>query len=54
LCGHAGEHDALIEAGWFTGKWTARKGYAVSAEAVQNSKDETIWFSPTCYREGLL
>jgi hypothetical protein len=48
LCGHAGEHDALLDAGWFIGKWTARKGYAVSDEAVQNSKDETVWFSPNC------
>ena len=50
LCGHAGEHDALLGAGWFIGTWKARKGYAVSAEAVQNSKDETVWFSPHCLR----
>jgi site-specific DNA-adenine methylase len=50
LCGHAGEHDALLDAGWFIGTWTARKGYASSAEAVQNSKDETVWFSPHCIR----
>lgn len=50
LCGHAGEHDALLDAGWFTGRWTARKGYAASAEARQNSKDETVWFSPRCIR----
>lgn len=50
LCGHAGEHDALLDAGWFIGTWKARKGYAVSAEAVQNSKDETVWFSPHCIR----
>lgn len=50
LCGHAGEHDALLNAGWFTGTWTARKGYAVSTEARQNSKDETVWFSPHCIR----
>lgn len=51
LCGHAGEHDALLARGWFIGRWTARKGYAVSDEAVQNSKDETVWFSPHCLPE---
>ena len=50
LCGHAGEHDALLDAGWFIGTWKARKGYAASPEAVQNSKDETVWFSPHCIR----
>lgn len=50
LCGHAGEHDALVAAGWFTGKWRARKGYAQTEEARQNSADETVWFSPHCIR----
>ena len=50
LCGHAGEHDALLTAGWFTVAWTARKGYAVTDEAVQNSASETIWCSPHCIR----
>lgn len=50
LCGHAGEHDALLDADWFIGTWKARKGYAASAEALQNSKDETVWFSPHCIR----
>lgn len=53
LCGHAGEHDALLDADWFTGTWTARKGYAASEEAVQNSKDETVWFSPHCIRANV-
>jgi hypothetical protein len=48
LCGHAGEHDALLAHGWHLRTWTARKGYALSAEAVQNSKDETLWCSPHC------
>ena len=48
LCGHAGEHDALLQHGWHLRTWTARKGYALSAEAVQNSKDETLWCSPHC------
>ena len=48
LCGHAGEHDALLQHGWHTRTWTARKGYALTDEAVQNSKDETIWCNPAC------
>jgi DNA adenine methylase len=48
LCGHTGEHDALLEAGWVIGRWKARKGYAVSDEAIANSAGETIWFSPYC------
>jgi hypothetical protein len=48
LCGHAGEHDALLAHGWHTRSWTGRKGYAVSAEAVQNSAGETLWCSPHC------
>lgn len=48
LCGHAGEHDALLQHGWHLRTWTARKGYAISDEAVQNSKDETLWCSPHC------
>jgi DNA adenine methylase len=45
LCGHAGEHDAL---GWETRTWVARKGYALSDEAVENSASETLWCSPAC------
>jgi hypothetical protein len=48
LCGHTGEHDALLESGWVIGRWRAHKGYAVSDEAVANSAGETIWFSPHC------
>lgn len=48
LCGHAGEHDELLAHGWHLRTWTARKGYALSDEAVQNSKDETLWCSPHC------
>jgi len=48
LCGHAGEHDALLQHGWHTRTWAARKGYALSDEAIQNSKDETLWCSPHC------
>ena len=50
LCGHSGEHDALLDRGWFTQSWTARKGYALTDEAVANSASETIWCSPHCLR----
>lgn len=48
LCGHAGEHDALLARGWQTRQWTARKGYAMTDEAVENSASETLWCSPHC------
>ena len=48
LCGHAGEHDALLAHGWHIREWTARKGYAVTDEAVANSASETLWCSPHC------
>ena len=51
LCGHAGEHDALLANGWHTRTWTARKGYALTDEAVENSASETIWCSPHCVPE---
>jgi site-specific DNA-adenine methylase len=51
LCGHAGEHDELLAHGWHARKWTARKGYARTDEAVANSASETIWCSPHCMTE---
>ncbi len=51
LCGHAGEHDALLASGWTTRTWTARKGYALTDEAVENSASETVWCSPHCVPE---
>lgn len=48
LCGHAGEHDALLAHGWHTRKWLARKGYATTDEARANSAGETLWCSPHC------
>ena len=50
LCGHAGEHDALLAHGWHTREWTARNGYAMTDEAVANRASETIWCSPNCIR----
>ena len=51
LCGHAGEHDALLKHGWFIEEWTARKGYALTDEAVENSASETVWCSPHCQQQ---
>ena len=48
LCGHAGEHDELLAHGWHLRTWTARKGYALTDEAVENSASETLWCSPHC------
>jgi site-specific DNA-adenine methylase len=50
LCGHAGEHDALLQHGWHIREWTARKGYALTDEALANTASETIWCSPHCIR----
>lgn len=51
LCGHAGEHDELLSRGWTTRKWNARKGYATTSDAVENSASETLWVSPACMAE---
>ena len=48
ICGHASEHDGLLAHGWHTRTWTARKGYALSAESKANSAGETLWCSPHC------
>ena len=48
LCGHAGEHDDLLADGWHLRTWAARKGYALSDEAIANSASETLWCSPNC------
>ena len=37
LCGHAGEHDELLQHGWTARKWTARKGYAAAYEVTSGS-----------------
>lgn len=50
LCGHAGEHDDLLRAGWHIETWRARKGYAITDEAVENSASETLWCSPHCIK----
>jgi len=52
LCGHAGEHDEVLQHGWHIRTWTARKGYALTDEAVKNSASETLWCSPHCVAEA--
>ena len=49
LCGHAGEHDALLARGWHTRKWKAGSGYAGGDDAKY--KMETLWCSPACVPE---
>jgi site-specific DNA-adenine methylase len=48
ICGHSGEHDALLKKGWIARKWIAKKGYAKTEAARANSESETIWCSPHC------
>ena len=50
LCGHANDHDFLLLMGWHTRTWKARKGYALTEAAVNNSAGETLWCSPHCVR----
>ena len=51
LCGHAGEHDALLAQGWHTRTWKAGGGYARTEEATANRLSETLWCSPHCVPE---
>ncbi len=51
LCGHAGEHDALLQQGWHIRTWKAGGGYALTDEAIANAKSETLWCSPHCVPE---
>jgi len=50
ICGHAGEHDALLDLGWFTRAWKARSGMASTDEANARRISETVWCSPHCVR----
>ena len=51
LCGHAGEHDALLAQGWHTRAWKAGSGYARTDEAIANRLSEALWCSPHCVPE---
>lgn len=50
LCGYAGEHDDLEDAGWSAVRWKARGGYGSQGQGRgrENAARETIWFSPHC------
>ena len=51
LCGHAGEHDGLLELGWHTRSWISGAGYATTDAAKENRLSETLWCSPHCMPE---
>lgn len=51
LCGHAGEHDDLLQDGWSIETWKAGGGYALTDEAIKNAQSETIWLSPNCIKK---
>jgi hypothetical protein len=53
LCGYQGEHD--MPSSWEEVAWKARGGYGSqgSGSGRENSKKETIWFSPHCLRNTL-
>ena len=46
VCGY--EDGRTVPPGWSVLRWTARKGYASTEEARENSRRECIWFSPHC------
>lgn len=51
LCGYAGEHDDLVDAGWSVVAWKTPGGYGGQAKegrGIKNSVRERIWFSPHC------
>lgn len=50
LCGYAGEHDGLADAGWQAVAWKARGGYGSQGDGRgrKNAARERIWFSPHC------
>ncbi|MEI8166050.1 MAG: DNA adenine methylase [Chloroflexales bacterium] len=46
VCGYEDGRD--VPPGWSVLRWHARKGYASTEEARENSRRECIWFSPHC------
>lgn len=48
LCGHAGEHDALLAKGWTLRKWKAPRGMGKTKAAKERRESETLWCSPAC------
>ena len=49
LCGLAGEHDELEQAGWSVLRWVDDSdGWGLGRGKGSNRAKETIWFSPAC------
>lgn len=53
LCGHAGEHDELLQHGWHTLTWRGASGMGVTDQARLNNASETLWCSPHCLSSAL-
>ncbi len=54
LCGYAGEHDELDDAGWERFEWKANGGYGNQGKKTSRGRDnaarEVIWFNKSCVR----
>jgi len=48
ICGHAEEHDALLDHGWHIRTWKAGQGMARTEAAKKRRLSETLWCSPAC------
>jgi hypothetical protein len=46
VCGY--EDGRAVPPGWSAMRWTARKGYQATEEAIDNPTREIIYFSPHC------
>lgn len=49
VCGHDGEHDELLEHGFYKEHWKANRGFDTKSTSYQ---EETIWFSASCSKEN--
>ncbi len=54
LCGYAGEHDELDDAGWERFEWKANGGYGNQGKKTSRGRDnatrEVIWFNKSCVK----
>lgn len=54
LCGYAGEHDELDDAGWERFEWKANGGYGNQGKNTSRGRDnaarEVIWFNKSCVK----
>jgi hypothetical protein len=49
VCGYESDHVNLEALGWTAHNWKANGGYGSrTAQGLENSKRETVWFSPHC------